>query len=147
MYAVNIYIYRGRAYLPTQAIFESGIWVDMQPVLTSALNAEELVAAIMKVIEAGHPTLPEPTPKEWQRRKDPVLAATKARSWKALAREGAAYAVQVTDNEIRVDMSYTDQKGRWRFSNEKARIFALDTPLTEVAKAILEDVRSRPEVL
>lgn len=147
MYAVNIYVYRGRAYLPVQAIFESGIWVDMEPVFTSALNADELAAAVEEVIRAGHQTLPEPTREEWQQRKDPVLTATKARSWKALARDGAAYAIHKVDDEIRLDMSYTDKKGRWRFSNEKAKTFAAETPLTEIVNAILEDISSRPEVV
>lgn len=52
MYYVSIIIYRGKAYLPVQAIFESGIGVNIEPVYTSELSVDELVTAIEKVIAA-----------------------------------------------------------------------------------------------
>jgi hypothetical protein len=146
MYAVSIDVYRGRAYLPVQARFESGIWTGIEPVFTAELNVDELVAAIMKVIEAGHQTLPDPTREEGQKQKDPILAATKARSWKALARNGASYSIHQTNDQIRVDMSYTDKKGRWQNDPKKVRVLPEDTPLEEIAEIILEDIRARPEV-
>jgi hypothetical protein len=147
MYAVSIVVYRGKAYLPVRARFESGIWTGIEPVLAAELNAEDLVAAIEKVIAAGHPVLPDPTREEWQKQRDPILAATKARSWKALARNGATFSIYQEDGEIEVDMSYTDKKGRWQFDPEKVRRFPQHTPLEEIVAVILEDVRSRPEVL
>lgn len=147
MYAVSIYVYRGKAYLPVQAKFESGIWTGTEPVYTAELNADELVGAIKKVIAAGHQVLPDPTREEWQKQKDPILAATKARSWKALARNGASYSIYQKAEAIEVDMSYTDKKGRWQFDPEKVRIFPKDTPLEEIMEVILADARSRPEVL
>ncbi|GIK59109.1 MAG: hypothetical protein BroJett015_47720 [Chloroflexota bacterium] len=146
MYSVGIYVYHGKAYLPAQAKFESGIWTDIDPVFTASLNLDELVAAIQNVIAAGHPILPEPTREEWQRRKDPVLTATKARSWKALAKNGASYSIYQKDDEIRVDMSYTDKKGRWQNDPQKVRIFPGDAPLKEIVQVILDDIQSRPKV-
>jgi hypothetical protein len=147
MYAVNICVYRGKAYLPVQARFESGIWADVEPVFTSTLEVNELIVAIQKVIKAGHPLLPEPTREEWQARKDPMLSATKARSWKALAKNGASYSIYQKDDEIRVDMSYTDKKGRWQNDPQKVHLFPRNTSLKDIVKIILDDVRSRPEVL
>jgi hypothetical protein len=147
MYAVGIYIWRGKAYLPVQARFESGIGVDMEPVYTTELKVDELVAAMKKVIAAGHQTLPDPTREEWQKRKSPILTATKARSWKALARNGTSYSIYQKDDDIEVNMSYTDKKGRWQFDPEKVRVFPKDTPLEEIVEGILADARSRPEVL
>lgn len=147
MYAVSFVVYRGKAYLPVQARFESGIWVGVEPVFTAELKVNKLVAAIRKVIQAGHQTLPDPTREEWQQRKDPVLVATKARSWKALARNGASYGIDQLNDKIRVDMSYTDKKGRWQNDPEKVRIFPKDTPLEEIVEVILADAHSRPEVL
>lgn len=144
---VGIYVWQGKAYLPIQGRFESGIWVDLEPVYVVGLSTEELVAALEKVLAAGHPRLPDPTKEEWQKRKDPVLAATKARSWTALARNGTSYSIGWTDNQIRVDMSMADSKGRWQFDPEKAHIFPIDTNLQTIAKVILADIRSRPELL
>lgn len=149
MFRVNIDVYRGKAYLPAQAVFESGIWVDVEPVLTVTLDVGDLTTAASEILAKGHPILPDLPREEWQQRKDPILAATKARSWKALARNGASYSIsQQKDNgEIRLDMSYTDERGRWQFDPGKVRTFPQDTPLAEIVKVILEDVRTRREAL
>lgn len=146
MRVVSIYVWHGKAYLPVQAQFESGVFVAIEPVYTANLNAEDLLAAVKMVLAAGHPRLPNPTREEMQQRKDPVLAATKARSWKELARTGAAYTTDWTDKEIRVDMSRLDKKGRWEYDPEKMRTFPPDTPLQDIVAVILEDIQSRPEV-
>lgn len=143
---VSIYIWKGKAYLPLQGRFDSGIWTDLDPVYVSNLNEGEIVDAINKVLAAGHPRLPDPSKEEWQRRKDPVLAATKASSWKALAREGASYSLGWTHDQIRVDVSMLDKKGRWQFNPEKVRIFPIDANLQLVVAPILEDIRARPEL-
>lgn len=143
---VGIYVWRGKAYLPVEARIESGMWMDIEPVYTSGLNAEELLSAVEKVLAAGHPRLPNPTREEMQQRRSPILKATKARSWKELARAGASYTVSWTDERIRVEMSRLDEKGRWEYDPEKRHIFPPDTPLQEIVAVILEDIRSRPEV-
>lgn len=146
MKVVSIYIWHGKAYIPVKAQFESGIFVGIEPVYTVNPNAEELLTAVEKVLAAGHPRLPTPTREEMQQRKDPVLAATKARSWKELAKTGAAYSISWTDKEIRVEMSRLDKKGRWEYDPEKMRTFPPDTPFEEIIAVILEDIHSRPEV-
>src|SRR5690606_7216899 len=147
MYDVSIVVYRDKAYLPVLARCESGMGVLTEPVFTAELEEDKLEAAIKKDIEARQQTLQDPTRKETQKRQDPVLAVTRARSLKALARNGASYGIEQTDNTIRVDMSYTDKKGRWQNDPEKVRLFSKDTSLEEVVEVILADVRSRPEVL
>ena len=81
-----------------------------------------------------------------QQRKDPVLTTTGARSWKELAKTGAAYTIDWTDKEIRVDMSRLDKKGRWEYDPEKTCTFPPDTPLDQIIAIIMEDIRSRPAV-
>jgi len=120
--------------------------MDVEPVYIAKLSAEELRSAIEKVLAAGHPRLPDPTQEDMRRRKDPVLAATRARTWKELARTGAAYTIDWTDKEVRVDMSRLDKQGRWEWDPAKTRIFPLDTPLPDIIAVILEDMRSRPEL-
>lgn len=143
---VGIYIWRGKAYLPIRARIESGAFMDIEPVYTAGLNTEELVSAVEKVLAAGHPRLPDPTQEDMRRRKDPVLAATGARSWKELARTGAAYTIDWTDKEVQVDMSRLDKQGRWEWDPKKTRTFPPDTPLPDIIAVILEDIRSRPEL-
>ncbi len=143
---VGIYVWRGKAYLPVLAQLESGPFMDIEPVYTAGLNAEELISAVEKVLAAGHPRRPDPTREEIRKRKDPVLAATKARNWKEMARTGAAYDITWTDKEIRVEMSRLDKKGRWEWDPAKRRHFPPNTPLLDIIATILEDIRSRPEL-
>ena len=143
---VVIYVWHGKVYLPVQAHFETGGFLATERVHTAGLNAEELLSAVEKVLAAGHSTLPRPTREEMEQRKDPILAATKARSWKELAHTGASYVVGWTDKGVRIDMSRLDKKGRWEIDPEKVRILPPDTPLEDIIAVILEDIRSRPEL-
>lgn len=143
----GIYVWHGRAYLPVQAQLQSGIWMDVEPVYCVGLSGQDLVAALEKVLSAGHLRLPNPTREEVRRRKDPVLAASKARSWRELERTGAAYTISWTDQETRIEMSHPDRTREWEYDANKRRILPPDAPLSEIVAIILEDVRTRPEVL
>ena len=146
MRVLSIYVWHGKAYLPAIAQDESGVFVVTDPVYIANLDPEELLAAAETVLSMGHPHVPRPTREEVHKRRDPVLTATKARSWKELARTGASYTADWTDREIRVDMSRLDKKGRWEYDPNKVRLFPPDTPLLEIVAVILEDIQSRPEV-
>lgn len=146
LHRVSIICWRGKAYMPVHAKLESGAYLAIGPVYTAGLNAEELIAAAEKVLAAGNPRRPDPTREEMRKLKDPVLTATGARTWKELARTGAAYAISWTDKEIQVEMSRLDKQGRWEWDPAKRRIFPPDTPLPEIIAVILEDIQSRPEL-
>jgi hypothetical protein len=127
---VVIYIWHGKGYLPTQALFESGIFVDKDPVHVAELKVDHMTKAIQVVKDAGHALLPDPkTREEFLARKSPILQATGAHSWKQLAQRGVNYSIGWTENEIRVDMSRLDKKGRWEYDPNKVRILSSDTPL------------------
>ena len=143
---VSIFVWRGRAYVPVQAQYESGIFTSVEPVLTVDLTLCELTSAVGTVLAAGHPHLPDPTREEAQKRNDPVLMAAKASTLKKMMSAGASYGIAWTNKEVRVDMSRLDKKGRWEFDPAKVRVFPSDTPLEEVLAVILEDIRSRPEL-
>lgn len=144
---VGVYISRGKAYLPTQGQFDSGIFADIEPVYVSDLKISDLSSTIQRVLEGAHPKLREPTREEWQKRKDPILAITQARSWKELARRAVSYSIAWADNQIRLDMSRLDKKGRWENDPSRVRILPLDTSLEEIVSLILSDASSRPELL
>lgn len=144
---VGIYVWRSKAYVPTQARYESGIFVDVEPVYIAALITDQMTQAVQAVKDAEHIRLPDPeTREEFLRRKDPVLAATKARSLKELAQKGASYTVGWTENEVRIDMSRLDKRGRWEYDPEKVQTLPPDTPLEKIVEIILEDIKTRPEL-
>ena len=141
--AVDVILWRGKAYLPTLVKIKSGGWIDREPVYTARLEVKDLVLAIKKVLSAGQLCVPPPTKAEMQRQGDPLLNATGARSWKALAKEGAAYSISWTDKGIEISISQLDKKGRWVWDPAKHHILPLDTPLEEIAALILEDFQAR----
>lgn len=145
---VGLYVWHNFAYIPHMDQFESGIFVDVNPVLISGLNVNEMAEVIRKVRNAGHKRLPEPKNREEAlARKDPILAATKAKSWKELAKTGASYSISWSDNAVRINMSKLDKKGRWEYDPQKMRILPPDTTIEQIVEIILEDVNSRPELI
>ena len=146
MYQIGVYVYRSKAYLPVQARFNSGIWTDLEPVFESELHPDELTEAFKRVIDTGHPILSSPTKIEWQKRKDPILTATKAKNWKSLAQNGASYSISKRGDEIEVYMSYTDKKGRWQYDGRKTKKYPKDVLLRDIAKVIIDDALTRPEI-
>ena len=140
---IGVYIWKGKAYIPTRARFDSGIWVDIEPVYTADLNESELVSAIKSVIVEKYPVLQDPTAEEWRSRKDPVLQMTRARSWKNIARTGASYSISKNNERIRLDMSKLDEKGRWEVDPRKTSVLPPDTPIEHIVGLILDDVQSR----
>jgi hypothetical protein len=142
-----LFMWRGKAYVPVLARYASGMYTSVDPVIVAGLNPDELTSAVRTVLAAGHPHLPNPTKEEVQNRKDPVLAAAKARSLREMMRTGASYSISWTNQAVRVDMSLRDKKGRWENDPAKARILPSDTSLEDIVSLILADARSRPELL
>jgi hypothetical protein len=93
----------------------------------------------MNVLATPRPKVPDRNREEWKNWKDPVLTATQAKSWKALAKEGASYAIDITLSNIYLEMSRVDKQGRWEYDPQRRKVFALDTPIREVVQVILED--------
>lgn len=139
----GIIVWKGKAYLPCFAQYESGIMVQVEPVYTVELEVSELLSAIDKVLSQRQQLLPDPTEEEWKRRKDPILAAIGAKSWRELAKKGYSYGIEWIPEGIRLDISRLDKKGRWEIDPTKVQIFLPDTPLKEIVEIILEDLKTR----
>lgn len=145
---VVIYVWRSKAYIPVQDQYESGIFVGTEPIYIVELKSNDLVRAVKSVKEKGHKRIPDPKSREEVlKRKDPVLAATKAKSWKQLARNGASYTIGWTEKEIRIDMSRVNNRGVWENDLQKLKMLSPNTPLENIVGIILEDIKTRPEVL
>lgn len=138
---------RGKAYLAVLAKIEGGPYLMVEPVFTADLTVHSLTAAFEQVIAAGHPQIPSPTKEEMQRRKGPILKAAGVSSWKKLAKNGASYSIEWREDTIILYISRLDRKGRFEVDPAKTRTFPKQTRLRTIVETILEDVRSRPELL
>jgi hypothetical protein len=142
---VGIYVYQGRAYIPHKAFLDIGVFLDIDPVLVSELSIDGLVPAVMKVLEASVPRLSSPSTEETKSRTYPLLKATGARSWKALAKDGTSYTLEFLDDKINLYMSKLDSRGRWEVDSEKTKSFDLGAPLERIVEAVLSDVSTDEE--
>lgn len=146
---INVLFYKGSLFIPSFGVTQSGIQLAIEPVYVSEFDRDSLVRAIQAVREGGLPKVEEMPYSEY-RKQDPILRATKARSWKALAREGLAYSIYWPPDadEVQIILPKVDKKGRFAplMKKDKAwRIvhFPKDTPIEELAEFILEDIRKR----
>ncbi len=140
---VGIIIWQGKAYIPSLAETKSGILVQVDPVYIADLDHGELLAAIEKSLASDHPRFPELSQEEWRKRKDPLLAATGAKSWKELARKGASYGIEWVKEGLRLDFSRVDRKGRWEIDPDRVQIFPANTPLETIVDLILCDAHAQ----
>jgi len=138
---------KGKGYIPTEALIEGGPYVCVEPVYTVSLNAHEIVQALEQVITAGHPKFPNLAREEWQKRKDPVLKAAGVKSWKELAKGGASYTIEWSEDAVMLYISRLDQKGRFETDPTRTRTFPKSMPLALIVEVVLDDIRSRPELL
>jgi hypothetical protein len=144
---VDVIVRRGKGYIPTQGQTEAGFYIGIEPVYTVNLNVEDVLGAFEQVIAAGHPRVPTPTQEEWRTREDPILKAAGVRSWKRLAQGGASYTIDWQEDTVALYVSRLDHKGRFEVDPAKTRTFPKTTPLRIIVEVILDDVRSRPELL
>lgn len=141
--AITLYVWHSWAYLPIQGRVEKGAWTNLDPVQVVQLKEDDLVRAMQEVLASGHPLVTE---KEWEiikQKSDPLLKATKARSWKQLAKEGAAYSIAILPDQVILYMTMVNRQGKWEFDPAKTITFPPDTDLSVLAQTILDDVRSR----
>lgn len=143
----DVIVRNGKGYLSTWGQIENnGPYVTIEPIYTVNLNIAELTNAFEKVIASGHPQLPEPTHEEVKKRVAPMLRITKTKSWKELAKNGAAYTIEWNPDHIALYMSRLDKKGRFEADPNKTKQFPKETPLQAIVEAILADAASRPAI-
>ena len=110
---VNIIVFLvhgGKMYISTEGYIPGGPYITIEPVYKVNLETNEIKQAMKKVIAAGHPRLEPPRGELYDKGKDPILNATGAKSWKALASEGATYTLDWEKDAIKLYMSRLDKK-------------------------------------
>jgi len=142
----SILFWKGNAYLPTMAPYEYGGWVKIGPVIITSPNMENLVPAIeenMKINMKQQTVMGD----DVDNSVDPILDATKARSWYKLAETGASYLINWTDDQIKVYMTLPGKKNKFQLDNDKTQELPADTHIEDILTVILDDLKSRPEAL
>lgn len=147
--AAAVIVHRGKAYIPTEAVFEEGggTLLSVDPVYSAALTVDDLTRVLEQVAAAGHPVIAEPKMLGYPPSHDPVLRSAGVRSWPQLARAGASYGIWWRNDGIGLYISRTDKRGRFETDEARTREFPPGTPIRTIVEAILEDVHMRPELM
>ena len=144
--SASILVWKGNAYLPTLAPYEHGGHIDVDPVIITTPDMENLIPAIEKSLERNSNQKTIQADYDVSS-KSPMLNATKARSWYKLADTGASYAIDWTDDLITVYMTLPGKKNKFMFDRDKTQEFPPDTSIKDILTVILNDIHSRPEAL
>jgi hypothetical protein len=143
---VSVIVTNGKAYLTTEADSPVGFYA-IEPVKETELTVDSLAEAIEKQKKRGNPVITDAELAKLRKGPDATLKATGKKSWRQLGHEGATYAFHWLDDHVLVSISMTDRKGRWIYDETKSQKLPLDTKSELLARTILEDVKTRPEVL
>ena len=134
---------QGKAYIPSNGKYKSGIITNIEPIQVVDPVLNELLLAVDKVLKTDPILLPEPSREEAKYRIDLLPKITGARSWKRLCRMGIDYMIEQSDKGYILVMSQLDSKGRWEFDSKKQKTFPPGTPLSVVIQAVLDDLNTR----
>ena len=143
---IGVIIRHNKAYAPINAKMTGGGYLEVEPVYVADLTVEDLTRVFNHVASQGNPQLPSLSKEHFQARKDPMLQATGAKSWKAMARNSASYTIAWHDNQVTLFMSRLDRKGRFEADPSKTRTYPESASLSILAEVILEDAQGRSEL-
>lgn len=136
---VALFFIDKKIFLPSHGIFPSGIVVQIEPILSCNLVKTELVDTINIILKNGLKNLPDVTAEEWKNRKDPLLVATKMRSWKKLDINSIYYGLEWANDKIFLSFSNLNIKKRQEVDHERTMTFTHDTNIDEIVEIILDD--------
>lgn len=144
--AVNIFIRKGKAYIPTLAKTDMGVYMDIDPVYIVDPNIDNLANAIDQVFRTGNPKIPHPTRDQIKRLPHPVFKAAKVSSWKKFTEGCKCYGISWVYDGLILEFFKLGEKRSFIPDRPKTRAFPPGTNMREIVQAILDDLHSRPEL-
>jgi hypothetical protein len=139
--AADVYVWKGKAYIPSKGVYKGGLRVSMDPVRTVELDVREIVVAVSAVLAFEPPQLPVMPPEERKRLLETIPRATGARSWNQLYKEAYPYVIELTEDGFRLHIPDDGTRQGWIFPQKK--IFPPGTEITIIVQELLNDYRSR----
>lgn len=130
-HAVMIWIWQGKAYLPTLAETTPGYFVDVEPVYVANLTQLSLTEAMKKVMDEGHQHEMSSTED-----KDPLLTITKAKSREALKEESTVFIVKWTTKFVALELIEAKQN-----IHQRLQSFPYDVSVETMSKTILNTIK------
>jgi len=149
-HSARIVIKDGIVFVLSNGKSETGLTFSIDPIYSSGLVVAQVLANVTKVINSEYIILTQEqvnrllkakTPKD-----SPTLRATHSSSWKNLRETAVFYSIHPTDSEAKWSLFLYNPKRNYLSSDDETE-FPISTPLEELVKIILEDVKKYPHVL
>ena len=142
---VIMFVRKGKAYIPTLAKTDKGVYVTINPVFTVELNIAELMRVTEDILKIGHPEMKHPTKDQLAKMGHPMLKAADVSSWKKLSEGGTAYWIIWRKEEIVLEFSKKGERGSFAVDSSKTQHFPNGTDLRMILQVMLDDLKSHPE--
>ncbi|MCA0315515.1 MAG: hypothetical protein LCH63_16990 [Candidatus Melainabacteria bacterium] len=152
---VGFYLMADRAILPTEAITENRLRVDIEPVTVfDYRNRAEFIAALEKAIAAGNPVVPNPTDEELQtcgdgfsEFKEPAgLKYSGLPTWDELERKSILASIRCYPSGYLLEVFDRANDGKWSEDTALELRLPANVGLSGVVDAILDHLKSRKDI-
>lgn len=133
---VNLYLRRGTVFIPTVAVTESGLCIDVEPVQVVRLgNKGALQTALERAMAAPQPRIadlkpPFPPPV--------VLKYARARSLAEFERDARTWTIDQQAGHIRILPYVASSEGGWTEDASHAEGFPVGATASDVAKRVVK---------
>lgn len=146
MRLVSLNVWKGKVYIPSSGRYGNfGPFTDIEPIFVANPEITDLLPLIRAILSKKPVILPEPKKEDVTERRDLLIKASGAGSWKRLSRDGYSYLIEFSEKGYLIEFSKLDDKGRWEFDPEKRKTFPPYTNLSILIQAVLDDLKTRPK--
>ena len=145
-FITHVIIYNNKAFTFT-ILRADGVPHYSEPVYTTNLNIAELTEVLNIAIKEKNPEFSNTDlDNEWIKSSKILIKYTHAKSQKQLVKNSLCYYLLWEENILHVSMS---EWGSWDidYVNNRNKILPADTDMNTIAKIIIDDALSHPEVL
>lgn len=152
---VGFYLMADRAILPTEAITENRLRVDIEPVTVfDYRNRAEFIAALENAIAAGNPIVPNPAEEELQPSADgfsefknpPGLKYSGLATWDELERKSILASIRCYPSGYLVEVFGRAKDGKWSEDTALELRLPANVGLSVVVDAILDHLKIRRDL-
>lgn len=142
MTVLHLYVFSGKALLPTVAQTEDGFFLDVNPVsIVLADDAPAFTSAFTAVLAAGNPLVAVPTGD--QEPGSVLLEALGLKRWETFERQAIFYSIHCAADRIALYITGRGENGLWAVNEQNQMNFPADMSWAEFAAAVWQDVSQR----
>jgi hypothetical protein len=140
---LHFYVRNRKVIIPTVAQTDEGFFIDVAPVeILPVSRTTQLRETLTSAMTSGNKEVQTP---EAATPGSVVLEAVGIKRWEAFEKQSALYTIFSTTGSTTVYVTGRGDDGMWTQDKSNERVFAADTPKSDIVDWILKDIAQRPE--